>query len=173
MRSLHMLKTGARSLFLACILSILLPSMAFADPRPPVPGANAAVAQQRAKAPVGKVSTEVMVIHANNSGRVDPDLRAVMQNLRFTKFSGFSLLNKVPAQLGMGQEASVSITGGRKLKVNLIERDEKQAKVRVRLFSGERKVLDTTVSIHRNRSFMLMGPKHNEGVLILALSVRY
>ena len=160
-----------KSLIFMAFALLLVAGPAQADP-----GSTAtrnAVAQQRAKAPVGKLSAEVMVIHANNSGRVDPDLRAVMQNLRFTKFSGFSLLNKVPSQLGVGQEASVSITGGRKLKVSLIERDEKQAKVRVRLFSGERKVLDTTVSIHRNRSFMLMGPKHNDGVLILALSVRY
>ena len=160
-----------RSFVFMAFACLIVAGPAMADPG--VSGARDAATQQRTKAPVGKLSAEVMVIHANNSGRVDPDLRAVMQNLRFTKFSGFSLLNKVPSQLGVGQEASVSITGGRKLKVNLVERDDKQAKVRVRLFSGERKVLDTTVSIHRNRSFMLMGPKHADGVLILALSVRY
>jgi hypothetical protein len=154
--------------FLAVILCV---GEAKADPHPTAP--SSVVEQQNAKESVGKVGIEVMVIHANNSGRVDPNLRAVMQNLRFTKFSGFSLLSKVPSQLGVGQESSISIVGGRKLKVNLLERDDKQAKVRVRLFSGERKVLDTTVSIHRNRSFMLMGPKHEDGVLILALSVRY
>lgn len=165
---------GFGSLLIAVLMMIGMVGEAAAQTRPPPrPGANVVAQQQGPKVAVGKVSTEVMVIHANNSGRVDPELRAVMQNLRFMKFSGFSLLNKVPTQLGVSQESSISITGGRKLKVTLIQRDDKQAKVRVRLFNGEAKVLDTTVSIHRNRSFMLMGPKHNDGVLILALSVRY
>jgi hypothetical protein len=165
---------GLASLLMTLLLSIAMTSQAAAQTRPPPrPGSTVVAQQQGPKTPVGKVSTEVMIIHANNSGRVDPELRSVMQNLRFMKFSGFSLLNKVPTQLGVNQESSVSITGGRKMKVTLIQRDEKQAKVRVRLFNGEAKVLDTTVSIHRNRSFMLMGPKHNDGVLILALSVRY
>jgi hypothetical protein len=165
---------GFGSLLIVVLMIFGLAGEANAQPRPPTRPSSSVVAQQQSpKAPVGKVSTEVLVIHANNSGRVDPELRAVMQNLRFMKFSGFTLLNKVPTQLGVGQESSLSVTGGRKLKVSLIARDETQAKVRVRLFSGERKVLDTTVSIHRNRSFMLMGPKHEDGVLILALSVRY
>ena len=40
--------------------------------------------------------------------------------------------------------------------------------------SSEKGVLmDTTVSIHRNRAFMIAGPSYEDGKLILPLTVRY
>ena len=123
---------------------------------------------------VGKVDVDLMVVYAHNEdNRVDAELTPVMQNLRFLRFSGFTLQDRFSDALGVNQEATWSIVGGRKMKVKLLSRDDKQAKVRVRMFKGEEKVLDTTVSIHRDKSFMLGGPKHEEGALVFALSVAY
>ncbi|MBT3222378.1 MAG: hypothetical protein HN348_25170 [Proteobacteria bacterium] len=154
-------------------LVVSLSTEVFAQsPPPPDPSHPSAQAPRRPAA--GKVGVELMVVHAHNdNNRVDPQLNSIMQNLRFIKYQGFSLLDRFPSQLGIQQEAAFSVAGGRKLKVQLLERDDRQAKVRVRMFSGDDKILDTTVSIHRNRSFMLAGPKYENGVLILSVNVEY
>jgi hypothetical protein len=165
-----------RNLFAAMLVlfTFSVGPLALAGPPQPPPPRPPADAPPSAKAPVGKVGVELMVVHAHNEdGKVDPRLTGIMQNLRFIKFKGFRLLDTHPASLGPAQESTFSIVGGRQIRVQLLERDAKQAKVRVRMFSGDAKVLDTTVSIHRNRSFMLAGPKHNGGVLIFAVSVKY
>jgi hypothetical protein len=41
------------------------------------------------------------------------------------------------------------------------------------MYTAKNKILDTTVSIHRNKSFMVAGPKHEDGVLVLPLTARY
>jgi hypothetical protein len=120
-----------------------------------------------------RVNLELMVVHANHGQMIDPELEPIMKQLRFLKFSGFKLLAKYPTQLVVGKEATFQLVNNRKLRVQLISRDEKAAKIRIRMFSGSDKVVDTTVSIHRNRSFIVAGPKYKDGVLVLPVSVRY
>ena len=122
----------------------------------------------------GKVNIEVMVVHASNAhNRVDPALQPVMQHLRFTNFKGFKMLSKEESGIGPSQDHTYSVAGGRRLKVRLLERDAKRAKIRIEMFNAKNKILDTTVSIHRNKSFMVAGPKHEGGVLVLPLTARY
>jgi len=129
---------------------------------------------QLAQSVSGKVNIEVMVVHATNAhNRVDPSLQSVMQHLRFLNFKGFKLLSTESSGLGPGQEHTYSIAGGRRLKIKLLERDGKRAKIRIEMYTAKNKILDTTVSIHRNKSFMVAGPKHEDGVLVLPLTARY
>ena len=137
-------------------------------------------AQQRPNPPAapqshsGKVDVQLMVVYAHNEdNKTDADLKPVMQNLRFLRFSGYRLQDKFGSPLAINQESTYNIVGGRKLKLKLLSRDEKQAKVRVRMYKSDEKVLDTTVSIHRHKSFMLGGPKHDKGVLVFAVTVEY
>ena len=162
MRSFRPWLTG-----LAAVLGVLLMAGA--------PAVSFAQAPRPASAPVsGRVSVEVMVVQATNKHqRVDAELRTVMQSLRHLRFTGFSVLSTNKVSVGDRGDASINVAGGRRLKVNLIEVDEKQAKLRFQLFKGDKKVMDTTVSIRRNRTFIVAGPKHEDGVLILPLTVRY
>ena len=122
----------------------------------------------------GKVGLELKVVHADNSGKVDPQLQGVYENLKFTRFSGFSLLDTHDAKLGPGQDETFTVAGGRKVTVALVSRDARAAKVRVVMTNPEgRSVMDTTVSIHRNRAFMIAGPDFKGGKLVLPISVRY
>ena len=122
----------------------------------------------------GKVDIEVMVVHASNAhNRVDPSLQPVMQHLRFTNFKGFKMLSKEAKGINPSQDHTYSVAGGRRLKIKLLERDAKRAKIRIEMFNAKNKILDTTVSIHRNKSFMVAGPKHEGGVLVLPLTARY
>ncbi len=150
-------------------------SDAMAQSRATRPTSEAQAKPSRGKqAPVvGKVDVEVMIVHATNSGRVDPKLEALKRQLNFTKYSGFELISAHPAALAAGQESSVNIVGGRKLKVTMLERNADSAKVRIRLSKSSDVLLDTTVRIHRNRVFTVAGPKHDGGVLIFPVSVSY
>lgn len=154
---------------LAGLVFTALPSDAMAQARP-----NRPTPVKHTSAPAaGKVGLELKVVHATNSGQVDPQLRSIVDNLKFTRFSGFKLLNTLPAKLGPGQETTFTVAGGRKVKVTLLSRDARAARVRVVMLNASGKVMDTTVSIHRNRAFMIAGPDYKGGKLILPLTVRY
>jgi hypothetical protein len=115
-----------------------------------------------------------MVVHATNAhSKVDPALTPMLKHLQFLSYTGFSLMKQESASLGISEEAEFAVVGDRKVTVQLIDRTEKEAKIRVRMFNREGKLLDTTVSIYRNRSFIVAGPKHEDGVLILPVTARY
>jgi hypothetical protein len=120
-----------------------------------------------------RVSVEVMMVHASSGDQVTEELKPLMKQLTFTRFTGFEMLQKFPAQLSVGGSASFSLVGERRLKLELLSKDEKRAKLRVRLFNGKEKVLDTTVSVNRNRSFIIGGPRYKGGAIVLPLTVRY
>lgn len=134
-----------------------------------------AMAQQRpaAQNQAGKVDLEVMVVHATNNGTVDPRLRDLQRQLEVMRFTGFKVLATSSDSLGEGQSSTVNVAGGRKLKVRLIEKDARKARVRIELYKGSDKKLDTTVTIPRDRAFLVMGPKHEGGTLIFPITVDY
>jgi hypothetical protein len=154
-------------LVLFASLSVALPTDALAQARPgqPVPATHTEVS--------GKVSIQMQVVHANNSGVVDPDLQSVAANFKEFKYTGFQKLEAFDAKLAPNQEAQFSMVGGHKIKVKLVSRDSRQAKVRVMMFNDSGKVMDTTVAINRNRAFMIAGTSYKDGKLILPIHVRY
>ena len=134
-----------------------------------------AMAQQRpaAQNEAGKVQIDVMVVHATNSGRVDPRLRDLQRQLDQMRFTGFEVLSTSSDSLAEGQNTTINVAGGHKLKVRLIEKDARSARVRIELHKGSEKRLDTTVTIPRDRTFLVGGPKHDGGKLILPITVDY
>ncbi len=155
------------------LLAFLLALVAFAPeawaqgrdaPTRPAPSASAA--QQ--------VDIEMMVVHATNDhDRVDPRLRSLLPHLRHLNYTGFDVLEVRRDELETREETTFAIVGERRMNVRLLEVDDRQAKVRVRMYNQKGRVLDTTVSIHRNRSFIVAGPQHEGGVLILPVTARY
>lgn len=156
------------------VLALLGGAVLFAAPADALAQVRPTPVRHASKPATGKVSLQLKVIHANNSGKVDPALQGVYENLKYTRFSGFSLLDTNDAKLSPGQDATFSVAGGRKITVSIVSRDSRAAKVRVKMFNPEGKsVMDTTVSIHRNRAFIIAGPDYKGGKLVLPLSVRY
>lgn len=147
-------------------------SEAHAQSRPsPV---RAGPVDQAGREGAAKVSVDLMVIYAHKQdNKVDPALRDVMPQLRSLPYTGYKLIGSQGSQLGVGQESLVPIPGGKKIKVNLIDRNDTQAKVRIRMLNGDRVSLDTTVSIHRDKAFIIAGPAYEQGKLILPVSVEY
>ncbi|MEO0605477.1 MAG: hypothetical protein AAF211_28865 [Myxococcota bacterium] len=129
---------------------------------------------QRTPAPKsGKVEVSVMVVHATDKGEVDPRLEPLKRQLEIMRFEGFKLLSHDRDKLSDGQATTVSVVGGSKVRVKLIDRTNAQARVRIELYRDNDKRLDTTVRINRNRTFLVGGPKHQEGVLVFPITVTY
>ena len=146
-------------------LGTALPAVAQVPPRP-VPARPASVARA--------VDVQLMVVHANNEhDRVDARLGDLRAHLRHMSYTGYDVLQTQNESLTDGQEARYAVAGSREIKVELVDHDGENARLRIRMFTGDRKVLDTTVSVRRNRSFIVMGPSHNDGVLILPITVSY
>ncbi|TNE87478.1 MAG: hypothetical protein EP330_18615 [Deltaproteobacteria bacterium] len=158
-----MINRIVKPLILGAALSFGMAAPALAQ-QPPRPGAE--VAQT--------VTVDVQVVHATNAhSRVDSSLRSVEKHLRFLNYTGFSRLDSQATRLSPGEKAVVPVVGGREMHVTLVSVDSSAAKLRVQLFTGSSKKLDTTVSIHRNRSFIVGGPKHDDGVLVFPLTASY
>ncbi|MEN0067600.1 MAG: hypothetical protein AAGA48_36045 [Myxococcota bacterium] len=129
---------------------------------------------QPAPAPhTGKVEVSVMVVHATDAGQVDPRLESLKQQFKIMRFKGFNLMSTSTEKLSDGQSVQVNVTGGNKVRVRLLDRTPAQARIRIELYRDNDKRLDTTIRIPRNRTFLVGGPKHDDGLLVFPISVTY
>ena len=147
-------------------LALGVPSIADAQGR----GGGTEAAQQS-----GKVTLELPVVHATSAhSRVDPKLKDVARYLKNLRYTGYELLGTQRAQLSSRGSQTFSIVGNRKVKVELLQREAKRVRVRVRITGAKgANLLDTTLWVNRNGTFIVAGPKHKEGILVLPLTARY
>jgi hypothetical protein len=115
-----------------------------------------------------------MVVHATDSETgIDPRLKSLESSFRYFKYKGYRLLSTQTADVGVDDGQSFQIEGDRRLKVTLISRDDSRARVRVEMSNKDGKLLDTTVSINRDGTFIVAGPKYRDGILMLPLRASY
>jgi hypothetical protein len=114
-----------------------------------------------------------MVVYANHSNQVDPRAAELKRSLGSMGFTGFQVLSTHDAQLALQQSASFSVEGGRKVEVTLDQRGDQQARVRIEMMRDSTKVVDTTVSITRGRSFPIVAGKYQDGKLVFVVTVAY
>jgi hypothetical protein len=121
-----------------------------------------------------RVDVGVMVIQASATpGPIDSRLTPLLPTLRTLPFQAFTLLDEHDVRLIDGATEAVSLAGDRRLRVQLLSHDAKEARVRIELMAGEVQLVDTTISIHRNRSFYVAVRGGQGTTLILPVSVRY
>lgn len=150
------------TLLLPLLLSLASPAFA-GDPAP----AAAAPAAQT-------VTIKVLVVHATDSqSGTDPQLKALAPSFQHLKYNGYKLLSSDSKPIEVGGSAAFPIEGGRKVKVSLLSVDDTRAKVRVEITNKDGKLLDTTVSINRDGTFIVAGPKYEDGILVLPLQASY
>ncbi len=128
----------------------------------------------RAAAP-GKVNLQMLVVAASDShSGIDPQLQHLQRHLSFLRYSGYSLLDTYQAELSPGGTSTFQLVGNRKVTVTLKSRDAQRAQFRIQFFGRQdNKLLDTTLSVNRNGTVIVAGPKHEDGILILPLQARY
>lgn len=121
-----------------------------------------------------KVALRVMVVHATSEGnQVDPRLQNLTKYLSHLKYTSYELLQTHTAELGANGKQSFAIEGGFKVTIELLSKEESKARMRVVMARGAEKLLDTTLSVNRNGTFIVAGPKYKGGILVLPLTARY
>lgn len=143
-----------------------IPDDAYAQNRP--------AAGARAPKAANRVDIQILVVHATDSeAGIDPRLQSLASSFRYFKYRGYRLLTSQNADVAVGGDASFNVEGGRRLTVTLISKDDARARVRVEMSSDNGKLLDTTVSINRDGTFIVAGPKYKDGILMLPLRAAY
>lgn len=141
---------------------------------PMVPLLSEAQAQGQEASSIRQISVEMMVVHATDSKPgVDPRLSRLSSSFKYFKYQGYWLLSTQSSSVAMGASTTFSVEGGRRVKVTLVSADESRARVRVEMSNKDGKLLDTTVSINRNGTFIVAGPKYEDGILMLPLKASY
>ena len=110
------------------------------------------------------------ILAENKSDGFDPKLKGMEQQLKPLKYRSYRLLKdegkSVPAQ---GTQ-SFEIPGGRSLTVAPQDFQNNRIALKVRLTERDKPVIDTTVTIPNKGNFILGGPPHEGGVLVLSIS---
>ncbi len=122
----------------------------------------------------GRARITVSVVHATDSeSGVDPRLASLASQFRYLKYKGYRLLSTQSADLAPGAQKDFAIEGGRTLTVSLVSKDDAHARVRVEIDGKRGKLIDTTVKINRDGTFIVAGPQFKDGILILPLRASY
>lgn len=146
--------------------TLLVPADAAAQSRP--------TSSQSARPSTGKVRLTLLVVHATDSEEgIDPRLSSLASSFRYFKYKGYKQLGVENADVAVNGDASFSIAGDRTVKVTLLSKDDQNARVRVEVTGKNGKLLDTTVKVNRDGTFIVAGPKYKDGMLILPLRASY
>jgi hypothetical protein len=122
-----------------------------------------------------QVRTRVRIIEASNVGqRVDPSLKDIHSQLgSLFSFTSYRLLKDVNLILNANRPEMIPAHPGRYVEVTLVGEHRKTAELRLKIFREGTTILDTQVRLASGRTVLVGGPKHGEGVAILAISARF
>ena len=136
---------------------------------------HVAQAGPQAEQAKGRVDLRVHVIHATEAhATIDPRLEKLQRYLRHLRYTGYDLLETKKVPLSARGKQTFSIAGDRKVTVELLSKDAKKARLRVKIIGRKgQKLLDTTLAVPRNGTFIVAGPKYKGGILVLPLTARY
>jgi hypothetical protein len=110
------------------------------------------------------------ILASNQSDEFDPKLNTMKNQLKVMKYRSYRLLKEDIQNVPWQGNASFDIPGGRLLVVTPQELRNKQISLKVRLQHGDKPVVDTTVRLNNGGNFLLGGPPHDGGVLVLSIS---
>ena len=135
----------------------------------------AGIGLQAEAAGSSKIDLAVMVVHATDAHKkIDPKLGSLTKYLSHLRFTGYDLLDTHRLSLKPHSVSSFTVPGGKKVTVELLSKDDRRAKMRVQVTTSKGgKLLDTTLSVSKNGTFIVAGPKYKDGILVLPLTARY
>jgi len=110
------------------------------------------------------------ILASNQSDEIDPKLNAMKNQLKVMKYRSYRLLKEETQNVSWQGNAAFAIPGGRSLVVTPEEFRDRQLALKVRLQHGDKPVVDTTVRLNSGGNFLLGGPQHEGGVLVLSIS---
>ena len=122
-----------------------------------------------------QVQTRLRIIQASNIGKtVDPSLRDLHNDLgTLFSFSSYRLLKDETLSLSLNIPVSFQVHKGRSIEITQTGLHRNIAEIRVRIIREGTDILNTQVRLSPGKTVLIGGPKHGEGVAILALSTRF
>lgn len=122
-------------------------------------------------AETGAVELTIGTILASNEGEhFDPKLARMKEKLKVFKYRSYRLVKEESQRVFWQTDGRFAVPGGRSLVVVPQHYRNKQVSLKVRLLEGEKAFFDTTVQLPNRGNFLLGGPKHDGGVLIILIS---
>jgi hypothetical protein len=109
------------------------------------------------------------ILASNQNGDFDSRLKPLEKQLKVLKYRSYRLLKEESQDVVSQGNGSFQIPGGRTLIVSPQDFRDQQIALKVRLQGGEKPLLDTTLKLHNKGNFILGGPPHEGGVLVLAI----
>jgi len=110
------------------------------------------------------------ILASNQNDEFDASLKGLEKQLRVLKYRSYRLLNDESQNIPRNGNKVFEIPGGRSLMVAPQEFQDNRIGLQVRLTEGQKPLLDTTVRIANKGNFILGGPPHEGGVLVLSIS---
>jgi hypothetical protein len=110
------------------------------------------------------------ILASNQSDDFDVKLKGMEGQLKVLKYRSYRLLKNESQTVPWRGAKVFEIPGGRSLTVTPQEFQDNRISMKVRLTQGQKPVLDTTVKIPNKGNFILGGPPHEGGALVLSIS---
>lgn len=134
--------------------------------------ANAVLAQDPTDARLAAVEVRVGAVLASSTGQsFDNRLASLRRQFdSLLPYSSYRLIREERRRVAWQREAKFRLPGRRYLLV--IPRDYKNGRVglNVMLVQGTRTVLNTAVALRNDGTFLVGGPAHQDGVLIISIA---
>jgi hypothetical protein len=110
------------------------------------------------------------ILAGSKSDEFDPKLKDMERQLKPLKYRSYRSLKDDTQSVPWQGTGSFDIPGGRSLTVAPQEFQNNRVSLKVRLTEGAKPELDTTVGIQNKGNFILGGPPHEGGTLVLSIS---
>jgi len=110
------------------------------------------------------------ILASNQNDSFDARLTHLEKQLKVLKYRSYRLLKEESQKVQRRGNATFEIPGGRSLVVTPQESGSRQLALKVHLQQGGKPLLDTTVRLNSGGNFILGGPPHEGGVLVISIS---
>ena len=116
-----------------------------------------------------------MVVHATKQhNQWDAKVGQYRKYLQHLAYTGYTSLRNHSLVLAPNKVERIDLAGGRKVIVELLQRDERRARLRIQIIAPKGgKLLDSTMNVSRNASVIVAGPRYQDGILVLPMTARY
>jgi hypothetical protein len=132
---------------------------------------SAALSLEAAQTTFQTVQITIKTLSASNQGNeFDARLAPLEKQLKALNYRSYRLLKEETQTARWQGNANFEIPGGRLLAVRPQEVTNNQLSLRVQLKQGNKPQLETTVRLNNGGNFILGGPPHEGGVLVLSIS---
>ncbi len=127
--------------------------------------------QERTDGQDGAVEVRIGAVVASNSGQAF-DQRLIALQRQFTSlfaYSSYRLIREERRRVAWKREAEFSLPGGRLLLVMPREYKDGRVALSLMLAHGTRPLVNTALALRNHGTFLVAGPHHEDGVLIIAI----